>query len=197
MVGFQKLGRRAGRWVVGVLASQDTLMIGRWERNNVERANQAIKYSFLYNFVNWARVYIEDLTLSLVNFIDWLFELEVLLSTFICIYLLPSSQIYFKLVVLAWFPPGEMADMMCALCRSAIWVVSSPSLVHLKLYFNCCSVGFVGQVNASITLLHPIHCTRQRKVDVEFDMTTIPAFLIVLGVLWLVLRPRRPKPKIN
>lgn len=59
------------------------------------------------------------------------------------------------------------------------------------------SKGFVGQVNASITLLHPIHCTRQRKVDVEFDMTTIPAFLIVLGVLWLVLRPRRPKPKIN
>lgn len=134
---------------------------------------------------------------------------------------------YFKLVVLAWFPPGEMADMMviafcwfganaksrvpwmwphvpylddlvgqecwnlwkgmefvgfnlwysvfigllmgvslsrtiyvlyfvwfcwidkllcyqCALCRSAIWVVSSPSLVHLKLYFNCCSVGYVG-----------------------------------------------------
>lgn len=59
------------------------------------------------------------------------------------------------------------------------------------------SKGFVGQVNASITLLHPTHCTRQRKVDVEFDMTTIPAFLIVLGVLWLVLRPRRPKPKIN
>ncbi|RVW36923.1 hypothetical protein CK203_094913 [Vitis vinifera] len=66
--------------------------------------------------------------------------------------------------------------------------------------FGFCRAGtikFVGQVNASITLLHPIHCTRQRKVDVEFDMTTIPAFLIVLGVLWLVLRPRRPKPKIN
>ena len=28
---------------------------------------------FLYYFVNWARVYIEDHTLSLVEFIDWLF----------------------------------------------------------------------------------------------------------------------------
>ena len=29
---IQKLGRRVGRWVVGVLTSQDALMIGRWER---------------------------------------------------------------------------------------------------------------------------------------------------------------------
>jgi hypothetical protein len=28
-------------------------------------------------------------------------------------------------------------------------------------------------------------------------VTTIPAFLIVLGCLYMVLRPRRPKPKIN
>ncbi|KAK1549687.1 hypothetical protein Q3G72_006205 [Acer saccharum] len=57
--------------------------------------------------------------------------------------------------------------------------------------------GFVDQVNTTIALLHPIHCTRERKVDVEFDMTTIPAFLIVLGILYFVLKPRRPKPKIN
>ncbi|KAK9282703.1 hypothetical protein L1049_010923 [Liquidambar formosana] len=59
------------------------------------------------------------------------------------------------------------------------------------------SQGFVDHVNATIALLHPIHCTRERKVHVVFDVTTIPAFLIVLGVLWIVLRPRRPKPKIN
>ncbi|XP_062115255.1 uncharacterized protein LOC133829565 [Humulus lupulus] len=59
------------------------------------------------------------------------------------------------------------------------------------------SKGFYSQVNATIALLHPIHCTRERKVDVVFDMTTIPAFLVVLGVLYIVLRPRRPKPKIN
>ncbi|XP_021275633.1 uncharacterized protein LOC110410319 isoform X2 [Herrania umbratica] len=57
--------------------------------------------------------------------------------------------------------------------------------------------GFVDQVNATISLLHPIQCTKERKVDVEFDVTTIPAFLIVLGVLYIVLKPRRPKPKIN
>ncbi|OAY59027.1 uncharacterized protein LOC110609379 isoform X2 [Manihot esculenta] len=59
------------------------------------------------------------------------------------------------------------------------------------------SKGFADQVNATIALLHPIHCTRERKVHVVFDMTTVPAFLTVLGVLYIVLRPRRPKPKIN
>ncbi|GMI74224.1 hypothetical protein like AT5G58100 [Hibiscus trionum] len=59
------------------------------------------------------------------------------------------------------------------------------------------SQAFVDQVNATISLLHPIHCTKDRKVDVEFDATTIPAFLIVFGILYLVLKPRRPKPKIN
>ncbi|CDP14259.1 unnamed protein product [Coffea canephora] len=59
------------------------------------------------------------------------------------------------------------------------------------------SKGFADYVNSSLATLHPIHCTRQRKVKVEFDVTTVPAFLIVLVVLWVILRPRRPKPKIN
>uniref|UniRef100_A0A2P2MFE8 Uncharacterized protein LOC8262552 n=1 Tax=Rhizophora mucronata TaxID=61149 RepID=A0A2P2MFE8_RHIMU len=59
------------------------------------------------------------------------------------------------------------------------------------------SKGFADKVNATIALLHPIHCTRERNVHVVFDMTTIPAFLIVLGVLYIVLKPSRPKPKIN
>ncbi|KAH6821421.1 transmembrane protein [Perilla frutescens var. hirtella] len=57
--------------------------------------------------------------------------------------------------------------------------------------------GFADYVNATVASLHPIHCTRQRKVEVEFDMTTIPAFFVVGLVLWFVLKPRRPKPKIN
>ncbi|XAR50712.1 hypothetical protein NMG60_11005111 [Bertholletia excelsa] len=57
--------------------------------------------------------------------------------------------------------------------------------------------GFVEYANATVAHLHPIHCTRERKVQVEFDMTTVPAFLVVLIVLWVLLRPRRPKPKIN
>lgn len=59
------------------------------------------------------------------------------------------------------------------------------------------SIRFVEQVNTTLTLLHPINCTRERKMQMVFDMTTIPAFLIVLGCLYMVLRPRRPKPKIN
>lgn len=59
------------------------------------------------------------------------------------------------------------------------------------------SKRFVEQVNTTLTLLHPINCTRERKMQMVFDMTTIPAFLIVLGCLYMVLRPRRPKPKIN
>ncbi|KAJ8445222.1 hypothetical protein Cgig2_024428 [Carnegiea gigantea] len=59
------------------------------------------------------------------------------------------------------------------------------------------SRSFAQQVNTTIAVLHPINCTKDRKVEVEFDMTTIPAFLVVLLILWLVLRPRRAKPKIN
>ncbi|KAG0475587.1 hypothetical protein HPP92_015273 [Vanilla planifolia] len=59
------------------------------------------------------------------------------------------------------------------------------------------SKGFAEHVNATISLLHPVHCTRQRKVELELDLTTVPAFLIVFAILWFLFRPRRPKPKIN
>ncbi|XP_071716090.1 uncharacterized protein [Rutidosis leptorrhynchoides] len=59
------------------------------------------------------------------------------------------------------------------------------------------SKGFVDYVNVTVASMHQIHCTKQRKVKVEFDLTTIPAFLVVFFVLWLVLKPRRPKAKIN
>lgn len=75
--------------------------------------------------------------------------------------------------------------------------------INYNLHNQFCSLGsvffcrFADYVNVTVTSLHPIHCTRERKVEVEFDLTTIPAFLVVLIVLWLVLKPRRPKPKIN
>lgn len=56
---------------------------------------------------------------------------------------------------------------------------------------------FTDQVNSTLFALHPIHCTRERKVSVEFDLTTIPAFIVVFAILWFVLKPRRAKPKIN
>ncbi|XP_020148771.1 uncharacterized protein [Aegilops tauschii subsp. strangulata] len=59
------------------------------------------------------------------------------------------------------------------------------------------SNGFSHAVNSTISNLHPAKCARQRKIDVQLDMTTIPAFIVVFGLLWFLLRPRRPKPKIN
>uniref|UniRef100_A0A453MAK9 Uncharacterized protein n=1 Tax=Aegilops tauschii subsp. strangulata TaxID=200361 RepID=A0A453MAK9_AEGTS len=56
---------------------------------------------------------------------------------------------------------------------------------------------FSHAVNSTISNLHPAKCARQRKIDVQLDMTTIPAFIVVFGLLWFLLRPRRPKPKIN
>lgn len=69
----------------------------------------------------------------------------------------------------------------------------------LKLLYTLedASRGFAEKVNSTIALLHPIHCTRDPKVEVVFDMTTIPAFLVVILILWLVLKPKRAKPKIN
>nr|XP_043624624.1 uncharacterized protein LOC122596158 isoform X2 [Erigeron canadensis] len=59
------------------------------------------------------------------------------------------------------------------------------------------SKGFIDYVNVTVSSMHQIHCTKQRKVKVELDLTTIPAFLVVFVVLWFVLKPRRPKAKIN
>ena len=67
--------RRAKAWKAAPLC----LMWALWKErngkayNDVERTDQAIKYSFVYYFLNWAMVYIEDHTLYLVDFIDWLF----------------------------------------------------------------------------------------------------------------------------
>ncbi|KAF3338735.1 hypothetical protein FCM35_KLT17572 [Carex littledalei] len=59
------------------------------------------------------------------------------------------------------------------------------------------SHGFAVSINTTISMLHPVHCTRERKVDIDLDITTIPVFILVFGMLWFLLRPRRAKPKIN
>lgn len=91
----------------------------------------------------------------------------------------------------------------CVFVRSLFeWVIMYTNNQYLlkKLcadFTPICPCRFASAVNSTISSLHPIHCTRERKVDVELDLTTIPAFLVVFAVLWFVLRPRRPKPKIN
>ncbi|CAI0552364.1 unnamed protein product [Linum tenue] len=69
--------------------------------------------------------------------------------------------------------------------------------MRLLLTLEDATKVFSEQVNATDALLHPIHCATERKVHVVFDMTTIPAFLIVAGLLYVVLKPGRAKPKIN
>ena len=41
--------------------------------NDVKRFDQTIKSLFMYTFVNWVRVYIEDHILFIIDFINWLF----------------------------------------------------------------------------------------------------------------------------
>ncbi|XP_006648628.1 uncharacterized protein LOC102707377 [Oryza brachyantha] len=69
--------------------------------------------------------------------------------------------------------------------------------VKLTSLLEDASHGFAHAVNSTISSLHPVQCTRERKLDVQLDLTTIPAFLAVFLLLWFLLRPRRPKPKIN
>ena len=66
--------RREKAWSAAPLCLMWTLWEERNKRvfNDNERSNQAIKHSFLYTFVNWARVYLEDHTLSMIDFIEWL-----------------------------------------------------------------------------------------------------------------------------
>ena len=67
--------RRETAWRAAPLCLMWTLWKERNGRafNDVKWAKQAIKFSLLYNFMNWARAYIESHILSLVDFIDWLF----------------------------------------------------------------------------------------------------------------------------
>ena len=52
-----------------------TLWKERNERafNDIEQSDQPLKHFFLYTFVNWVRVFMEDHTLSMIDFIEWLY----------------------------------------------------------------------------------------------------------------------------
>lgn len=69
----------------------------------------------------------------------------------------------------------------------------------VKLLYNLedSTNRFVEQVNGTIAALHPVNCMKEREVHITFDAVTVSAFAVVSLILWVVLRPRRPKPKIN
>lgn len=62
-------------WRATPLCLMQTIWKERNDRpfNDIEWSNQAIKSLFMYIFVNWARVHIEDNTLFMIDFINWLF----------------------------------------------------------------------------------------------------------------------------
>ena len=64
--------RREKTWRAAPLCLMWTLWKEINERafNGIERLNQALKHSFLYTLVNWVRVFIEDHTLSMIDFIE-------------------------------------------------------------------------------------------------------------------------------
>ncbi|CAM0953876.1 unnamed protein product [Alopecurus aequalis] len=69
--------------------------------------------------------------------------------------------------------------------------------VKLMSSLEDASNGFSHAVNSTVLNLHPAQCARERKLDIQLDLTTVPAFVAVFALLWFLLRPRRPKPKIN
>ncbi|RVW89084.1 LINE-1 retrotransposable element ORF2 protein [Vitis vinifera] len=66
--------KREKAWRAAPLCLMWTIWKERNRRafDDIERNDQDIKSIFLYTFVNWVRVYIEEHTLSLIDFIDWL-----------------------------------------------------------------------------------------------------------------------------
>ena len=67
--------KREKAWRAALLCLMWTLWKERNERafNDIEQLDQALKHSFLYTLVNWVRVFIEDHTLSMIDFINWLY----------------------------------------------------------------------------------------------------------------------------
>ncbi|RVW16810.1 putative ribonuclease H protein [Vitis vinifera] len=66
--------KRKKAWRAAPLCLMWTIWRERNRRafDDMEKNDQDIKSIFLYTFVNWARVYIEEHTLSLIDFVDWL-----------------------------------------------------------------------------------------------------------------------------
>lgn len=77
--------RRWERWIICFINYNLWLLEGKWrtfcagEKAIIEELSMMLsdptklKSIFMYTFVNWGRVYIEDHTLSLIDFVKWLF----------------------------------------------------------------------------------------------------------------------------
>eukprot|EP00250_Pteridium_aquilinum_P008458 c17961_g1_i1 orf=474-3365(-) len=69
--------------------------------------------------------------------------------------------------------------------------------LRLLHHLEDATTRFMKATNATIAELHPIHCTRQRKLVVGYEMYLGMGIIIVAVLILLWLRPRQSKPKIN
>lgn len=69
--------------------------------------------------------------------------------------------------------------------------------MKLKLYILW-MFSFYMEANDTVAALHPIRCLKERQMDLGLDWTKGVAGIIVIAVvIWMLLRRRRVKPKIN
>ena len=69
--------------------------------------------------------------------------------------------------------------------------------ILLKLYVLWV-FSFYMEANETVAALHPIRCLKERQMDLGLDWTKGVAGIIVIAVvIWMLLRRRRVKPKIN
>ena len=88
LFGIKWMMHSSVRSIIGILVEKKRKKVWIWaswclfwaiwkKRNsiafeNIENMDQAIKQSFMYNFLGWVRVYIGDYSMTMVDFIDWL-----------------------------------------------------------------------------------------------------------------------------
>jgi hypothetical protein len=71
-------------------------------------------------------------------------------------------------------------------------------MVKLMTYLERDAKDFYLEVNETVAALHPIRCTKQHRLEIPIDLTQgVAGVTVIAVVLWMLLRRRRVKPKIN
>ncbi|CAM6068450.1 unnamed protein product [Sphagnum tenellum] len=71
-------------------------------------------------------------------------------------------------------------------------------MVKLMTYLERDAQDFFLEVNETVAALHPIRCTKQHRLEIPIDLTQgVAGVTVIAVVLWMLLRRRRVKPKIN
>lgn len=75
------------------------------------------------------------------------------------------------------------------------YIMLQNMMLNLYVLWMC---SFYTEANETVAALHPIRCLKEREMDLGLDWTKGMAGIIVVAVvIWMLLRRRRVKPKIN